>query len=1056
MNVTQRWVSASGLGTSDEFVNVVISGANDSRTQVAISYLAGQNVVSSLTGWTLRGSYYNATDNISAAVFTRNVGTAADETVTVNFTNNGYKNAVVLELDALYDFGDIDFGTYNNTSVPTYTSPGVAYALDDGGAIGILFANRDHWSTGLTATTGYTVDFYHAEGSAVTRPNIGVAHKTITAAGTYDVTFTTTDSGSEGLAAILLLTPPVPSITLDSATKNWGDTVTVTTVDITDPIESFVLAGADSSDPQVVLSFTGTGPYTVQLPDLDSITTDHEGMPFDSVAQIIAFDGTNFVAADITVNIASGKQIMTFGDDIPSTVIDGYIQYNWDITDGSVVTGCQIYCDDTVTFYGTGGIFSTDAAFSFLFYDSINGLWRYGEFLDPGVPNILFTGELLSAHPEYLSRGDTYTSSLALVNITSTDVVDGDLTSSVTVDLSALDTAVNGTYTITYSVTDSDENVTTENRTVYVYEDVSPVASADYQNLSYQVGDVVSEDLSAIWTDYTGNGMTFTLTSGSLPPGLSVSSAGLLSGTTTTAGIYSDILITADNGIGPSSTQNTFSISVTAVDTTPDAFDLGTDVTNAIISTYYQATRVTIAGITPAAVVTVTPSNGQISVNGGAWSSSPASATLGTTVDFRVMSSSSYSTTVVGTLTINSVSDTYSVTTRAAPDTTAPVVTLLGSNPLNLDYGEVYVEPGYTAVDAVDGDVTADVNVTGSVNSSVAGTYALAYSVSDTAGNIGSAIRTVIVAPQVVIDETADAFSFAAQTDAVRGQSYTSAAITVAGLGTGVSVSASVTNGQMIVNGGSPASSATVSNGDTIALQVTASANYATAITATLDINGVTGNYVVTTLDQPAITQLSTIPAQTLNDSSTVNLDVAPYFNAEVESFTLIGQTSGLTLSGSTISGLLSEGVYRVAVVAHIGSASLTSNVIVITVTETALAAISGEPIEAEIQLLPAKNDGVDNAIYKNNSNAVFIPYIIGEISRADISSPSVSCDVTQTDGTAIETLTFTSTAKGRFANIAEDSAIHTFDEVILKVRIIAGGEEGQWDMTVPVIERVR
>ena len=78
-------------------------------------------------------------------------------------------------------------------------------------------------------------------------------------------------------------------------------------------------------------------------------------------------------------------------------------------------------------------------------------------------------------------------------------------------------------------------------------------------------------------------------------------------------------------------------------------------------------------------------------------------------------------------------------------DTTPPVITLQGANPLSLLVGESYVEPGYTATDDVDGDLTSQVVVTGIVNTAVEGTYPLTYTVSDAAGNTGTALRTVNV-----------------------------------------------------------------------------------------------------------------------------------------------------------------------------------------------------------------------------------------------------------------------------------------------------------------------
>jgi subtilisin family serine protease len=81
------------------------------------------------------------------------------------------------------------------------------------------------------------------------------------------------------------------------------------------------------------------------------------------------------------------------------------------------------------------------------------------------------------------------------------------------------------------------------------------------------------------------------------------------------------------------------------------------------------------------------------------------------------------------------------------PDTTPPVLTLKGANPISLFEGDTYVEPGYTAIDNVDGDITSKVTVSGTVATAYAGNYTLTYSVSDTAGNAATATRLITVKP---------------------------------------------------------------------------------------------------------------------------------------------------------------------------------------------------------------------------------------------------------------------------------------------------------------------
>ena len=49
----------------------------------------------------------------------------------------------------------------------------------------------------------------------------------------------------------------------------------------------------------------------------------------------------------------------------------------------------------------------------------------------------------------------------------------------------------------------------------------------------------------------------------------------------------------------------------------------------------------------------------------------------------------------------------------APADTTAPVITLVGDDPVAITVGDAYVDAGATATDDVDGDITANIVVGG-------------------------------------------------------------------------------------------------------------------------------------------------------------------------------------------------------------------------------------------------------------------------------------------------------------------------------------------------------
>ena len=76
-------------------------------------------------------------------------------------------------------------------------------------------------------------------------------------------------------------------------------------------------------------------------------------------------------------------------------------------------------------------------------------------------------------------------------------------------------------------------------------------------------------------------------------------------------------------------------------------------------------------------------------------------------------------------------------------DTIPPVITILGGNPLNLQLGDTFTDPGATATDNMDGTVA--VVASGTVDTSTVGIYTRTYTATDAAGNRATAARTVNV-----------------------------------------------------------------------------------------------------------------------------------------------------------------------------------------------------------------------------------------------------------------------------------------------------------------------
>ncbi|MEK9155930.1 MAG: immunoglobulin-like domain-containing protein [Patescibacteria group bacterium] len=79
-------------------------------------------------------------------------------------------------------------------------------------------------------------------------------------------------------------------------------------------------------------------------------------------------------------------------------------------------------------------------------------------------------------------------------------------------------------------------------------------------------------------------------------------------------------------------------------------------------------------------------------------------------------------------------------------DSTAPIITLIGGDHISTEVYIPYIDPGATALDNYDGDITGSIVPTGTVDADTIGDYLLYYNVTDAAGNAAAEVtRTVHV-----------------------------------------------------------------------------------------------------------------------------------------------------------------------------------------------------------------------------------------------------------------------------------------------------------------------
>ena len=136
---------------------------------------------------------------------------------------------------------------------------------------------------------------------------------------------------------------------------------------------------------------------------------------------------------------------------------------------------------------------------------------------------------------------------------------------------------------------------------------------------------------------------------------------------------------------------------------------------------------------------------------GGSVSSPGGLYYLGETVTITATPDSDYffsgwsDGTSTSSLTILVSSDQTITASFSLIDVILPAITLTGSSTIELTIGNTFTDPGATATDNIDGDLTSSIITSGTVDTSSTGSYTISYSISDATGNSASVTRTVVV-----------------------------------------------------------------------------------------------------------------------------------------------------------------------------------------------------------------------------------------------------------------------------------------------------------------------
>ena len=455
----------------------------------------------------------------------------------------------------------------------------------------------------------------------------------------------------------------------------------------------------------------------------------HTAMQGDMQILNAAIDGTNydFYYGDITVSVTGdfgvvsvyclyhgymgGEDIFVYGsqyaiqDTTPPTItILGVNPSNVEVGSTFSDPGVTVYDQDGSSTYTTTGTVDTNVLGTYaLTYTAIDNsgnqatATRTVNVVDTTTPVITLIGD----SQVNVEVGSAYTDAGA----TATDNYDGDLSSQIVV-VNNVDVNTIGSYTVTYSVSDASNNAATiVTRTVNVVDLTAPTITILGDNPATIEAGSSYADAGATATDNYNNDVTADIT----------------------------VTSTVDTN-----TIGSYTVTYTVSDT---AGNQATAVRTVIVEDS------TLPSITLIGPNTVTVEAGSSYSDAGATATDSYDGDLTSSI----ATNNNVDSNTVGSYTVTyTVSDSSGNTATASRtvnvvDTTAPVITISGANPVDVDLGTTYNDAGASATDVNDGDLTSSITVSSNVDTNTVGTYTVTYTVSDAAGNQATETRTVNV-----------------------------------------------------------------------------------------------------------------------------------------------------------------------------------------------------------------------------------------------------------------------------------------------------------------------
>jgi hypothetical protein len=561
------FLSGCGGGGSSPVVSVKASASTvDGTNTTTLTATVTSDKNSAGVTWSLSGGGALSGTTTTSATYTAPAATTSAQTITVTATS-------------ITDTTKSGTATITVPAAPSITTTGANLASSVGSSYAVTLAGSGGISPYTWTVTSGSLP------ACLTMTSAGAISGTISAscAGTYTPTFTMTDSGTPtALKATLQLTMVIAAATPISfagtvpatgtynvaysgsaaATGGAGTLTYALTTGSTLPtgVTLNATTGAISGTPTTVGSYS----FAVTASDAygDSATSSTYSLVVSYPAMRITTSAlpTGYISSAY----ASTTLAATGGAGVSSN-------YTWTLTSGSALpTGLSLSSAGVISGTPAGSTGTTSVSFTVT--DSTSGLSATATLsieIKAAVAitaATLPTGYVGSAYPSTQLAATGGSGTYSTWALASGSSLPAGLSLSNTGAISGTPTGSAGSTSFTVKVTDSASNTATETFSITVAAGVSITSSTSladgYPGTAYS-----SVTLAA--TGGTGTYTNWAVTSGSVPDGMTLSSAGLLSGTPTTAGNYSFAVKVTDSASNTATA--TFSLTVEATLSIPAA-----------------------------------------------------------------------------------------------------------------------------------------------------------------------------------------------------------------------------------------------------------------------------------------------------------------------------------------------------------------------------------------------------------------------------------------------------------------------------------------------------